>query len=246
MKFASCPLTVAIHDSPAAQLASSTPGSKLGERGRMSGAGRAAGGGRVPAVSESLLLSRAKAGDCHAERQLIERYEPLARQIAAAFFLANGETSDLIQAARVGLWHAIEGWDPARGRSFRAFASVIMRREVMLLVTASRTRGQTFVNGAHSLHGGAGPEHDGRELSLAETLAAPARDANDPAEQALVRERLCLILDALPTLSEHERGSLRLTMSGLSHIESGALLGAGARSINNALQRARRKLSAAI
>lgn len=228
------------HTNPAATLARSAPGAHAGERAPTTATIRQ---GRGP-VSEALLLRLAQDGDRVAERRLIERYEPLVRQISSAFFLQNGESSDLLQAARIGLWHAIRGWDPARGSNFRAFAAVIMRREVMLLVTASRTRNQSFVNQASSLDGSTGPEYDGAELSLVETLAAPARDAHDPAALALSRERLALILAALPSLSDHERGALRLTLDGLSHIEVGAELGGGARSVNNALQRARRKLSA--
>jgi len=190
-------------------------------------------------------LQRAQRGDKHAERLLIELYEPLARQICRGFFLANGDSSDLLQATRIGLWQAIHGWDPLRGSRFRPFATLVMRREVMMLVTASRARNQMLLNGACPLHADAGGEHFPRGLSLAEMLAAPARDAADPAEQTLTRERLQLILQALPALSEHERGSLRMTLNGFTQNKIGASLGGNAKSVNNALQRARRKLSTA-
>jgi RNA polymerase sporulation-specific sigma factor len=197
-------------------------------------------------VSEELLLRRAQCGDLHAERLLIELHEPLARQICRGFFLPNGDSADLLQAARVGLWQAIHRWDPIRGRQFRPFAALVVRREVMMLVTASRARNQAPLNGARSLHADCGGENGGSGLSLAELLASPARDAVDPAEVTLTRERLELILGALPGLSEHERGSLGMSLNGLSQTEIGAALGSGAKSVNNALQRARRKLSAAL
>ena len=188
------------HTNPAAQLARSARQPDLSER-RCHGHDQRHGGARRSGfASERLLLAWAQRGDRFAERALIQRYEPLARQIAAGFFLPNGESADLLQAARIGLWRAIEAWDPARGSNFRAFASVIMRREVMLLVTAARTRNQSFLNAARPLDGGHCAEHEGSELSLVETLAAPPRDASDPAELALARERLGLILAALPSL----------------------------------------------
>lgn len=195
--------------------------------------------------SEQLLLHRAQAGDRHAERVLIELYEPLARQTCKGFFLSNGDSADLLQAARIGLWRAIHGWDQRRGASFRPFAVLIMRREVMMLVTASRARNQTLLNSACPIDepGIGGSDRPG--LSLSELLAAPIRDANDPAELTLARERLSLILGALPALSTHERGSLSLTLNGYSQSEIGQRIGGGAKSVNNALQRARRKLSAA-
>jgi RNA polymerase sporulation-specific sigma factor len=197
-------------------------------------------------VTEELLLRRAQCGDHHAERLLIELHEPLARQICKGFFLDNGDRADLMQAARIGLWQAIHGWDRLRGSRFRPFAALVMRREVMMLVTASRARNQVLLNGACSLDGDASPRNGSDGLSLSEMLAAPVRDASDPAEVTLARERLQLILAALPALSEHERGSLSMTLNGLSQTEIGTAVGAGAKSVNNALQRARRKLSAAL
>jgi RNA polymerase sporulation-specific sigma factor len=194
-------------------------------------------------VGELALLTRARRGDRHAERRLIELHEPLARQVCRGFFLANGESADLLQAARFGLWQAIHGWEPLRGASFRAFALLVMRREVMMLVSSSRCHSQRLLNDASSLDRELGTEGG---LSLAETLAAPPRDANDPAELLLARERLELILAALPALSEHERSSLKMTLNGLSHTEIGSSRGAGAKSVNNALQRARRKLGAVL
>jgi len=196
--------------------------------------------------SDQRLLCRAQSGEHHAERLLIEIHEPLVRQVCRGFFIANGDAGDLHQAARLGLWRAIHGWNPIRGASFQTFAMLLMRREVMMLVTASRARSQTLLNGACSLDSVDGPE-DGtrRGLALAERLAAPARDAADPEEMALARERIDLILSAIPTLSPHERSSLRMTLNGMSQAEVGERLGAGAKSVNNALQRARRKLNAA-
>lgn len=205
-----------------------------------------AGQSRRRIAGEDLLLRRAQLGDPYAERALLELHEPLARRVCHGFFLANGESADLLQVARIGLWQAIHCWDPARGTQFRHFAMLVMRREVMMLVTASRAHNQGLLNSACSLHADGGRDGAPPGLTLAEVLAAPARDASDPAEMTLWRERLALILAALPALSEHERGSLSMTLNGLGQPEIGAALGTGAKSINNALQRARHKLRAAL
>jgi RNA polymerase sigma factor (sigma-70 family) len=132
-----------------------------------------------------------------------------------------------------------------RGTQFRHFAMLVMRREVMMLVSASRAHNQGLLNSASSLYECASDGTPGG-LMLAEVLAAPARDASDPAEMTLWREQLALILSALPTLSKHERGSLSMTLNGLGQPEIGAELGTDAKSVNNALQRARRKLRAGL
>lgn len=192
---------------------------------------------------ERLLLKLAQRGDPHAEKTLIDVHEPLVRQVCRGFFVANGELADLHQAARLGLWRAIHGWDPVRGSSFRPFAMLLMRREVMMLVTASRAHNQEVLNAACSIDSPAGHERGGDGLALAELLPAPRRDAAEPEEVVLARERLESILAALPKLSVHERGSLRMTLNGLSQAAVGQRVGVGPKSVNNALQRARRKLN---
>ena len=166
------------------------------------------------------------------------------RRVASGFFLLNGEASDVTQAARIGLYHAIHCWDPSRGVRFRHFAELVMRREIMMVVSAGCTRNQNFINTAFPFEEICSPKRTARQLSLAELLAAPARDANDPVEVTLGRERLRLIVKGLPALSEHERGSLAMTLNGQSQREISRELASSPKSINNALQRARRKLRA--
>lgn len=193
--------------------------------------------------SERLLLQLAQRGDRHAEELLIESHEQLALQVCRGFFLADGESADLLQAARIGMWRAIHVWDPDHGKGFRPFALVLMRREVMNLVTASRTYSQMLLSKACSLEAPTSIDERGPALSLAEVLPAPPRAANDPYELARARERLAAIVAALATLSPQEREALRLTLNGLSHTQAGSRIGGDAKRINNALQRARRKLS---
>lgn len=173
---------------------------------------------------------------------MIERYEGLVRLIASGFFIANGEANDVAQVGRIGLCDAIHCWDPARGVHFRSFAAMVIRREIMMLVSSSRTQNQNFVNTARSLEETSPRQNGGQRMSLAEVLAAPVRDANDPVEVVLGRERLRLILSGLPGLSRHERGSLTMTLNGQSQQEISRELVCDPKSINNALQRARRKL----
>ena len=199
--------------------------------------------GRMP--GERVLLWSAQRGDRHAEELLIESYEQLASQVCRGFFLAGGESADLLQAARIGLWNAIHAWDPDRGTGFRPFALLVMRREVMSLVTASRAYSQMLLNKACSLQAPPTSIDERRPaLPLAEVVPAPPRAANDPYELAHARERLGAMVSALATLSPQEHDALRLTLNGLSHAQAGSQIGGDAKGINNALQRARRKLSA--
>jgi RNA polymerase sigma-H factor len=244
---ATCGLSVIVTGSPPrpVEARSSRAHKSRPSLGRPGSFGPTAGRRRGSRSSrERVLLRLAQGGDRHAEELLIESYEQLVSQVCRGFFLAGGESADLLQAARIGLWRAIHLWDPDRGRGFRPFALVVMRREVMNLVTASRANGQMLLSRACSLEAPMGIDERRHAFSLAEVLPAPARAANDPYELAHTRERLGAIVAALATLSLQEREALRLTLNGLSHAQAGSRIGGDAKTVNNALQRARRKLSA--
>ncbi len=84
-----------------------------------------------------------------------------------------------------------------------------------MLVSASRTHNQTLLSTAHSLHTEHTQNDDPHSRPLAEMLPAPTRDASNPSEVTLARERLKLIVEEISALSEHERESLSRTLNGL-------------------------------
>jgi RNA polymerase sporulation-specific sigma factor len=199
-------------------------------------------GGQGAQVSERFLLARAQRGDRLAESLLIERYEWLVGWLSSRFFLPTGEASDIEQVARIGLCDAIHCWDPAQGVQFRRFAVMVIRRDILMLISTSRTHGHRSVNTALSFEDASPQRRDGPRRPLAEVLAAPARDAHEPVEVMLGRERLRTIVSGLSALSKYERGSLAMTFNGHNQQEISCKFASTPKSINNALQRARRKL----
>jgi DNA-directed RNA polymerase specialized sigma24 family protein len=95
------------------------------------------------------------------------------------------------------------------------------------------------VNGAHSLHA----HGDENGLALEDTLEATGRPDADPVAKVLGHERLQDVLRRAGSLSDLERRALALSASDHSHRECAERLGVGERAVNNALQRARRKLA---
>jgi DNA-directed RNA polymerase specialized sigma24 family protein len=111
-------------------------------------------------------------------------------------------------------------------------------REATTAVSAARAAKHHPLNHAHSLHRPLGEEG----APLEETLIATGRPDDDPVAKTLGRERLHGILDATRTLSVLERRALALSANDRTHREGARQLGVGERAVNNALQRARRKL----
>jgi RNA polymerase sporulation-specific sigma factor len=187
---------------------------------------------------EQRLIAAAKRGDRVAEAQLLDLYEPMVRRITGSLYLPGGEREDLAQEARLGILAAIRAWDPDRSVPFRCFAWLCAVREARMAVSAARAAKHQPLNHARSLHSPIA--EDGAPLE--DTLVATGHPDDDPVAKTLARERLRGILDRARELTELERGALTLSANDHTHRDSARELGVGERAVNNALQRARRKL----
>ena len=189
-------------------------------------------------IWEKRLIRAARRGDRAAEARLLELYEPMVRCIARTLYMPGGEREDLAQEARLGILDAIRAWDPERRVPFKSFAWLCAVRQARMAANAARAAKHQPLNGARTLHHIAGENGH----ALEDTLEATGRPDEDPVAKTLGRERLRCILQRAPTLTELERRALALSASDHNHRACAARLGVGERAINNALQRARRKL----
>jgi RNA polymerase sporulation-specific sigma factor len=188
---------------------------------------------------ERRLLDASRRGDRAAETRLLELYEPMVRCITATLYLPGGERDDLDQEARLGILQAIHGWDPERRVPFRCFAWLCAVREARMAVGAARAGKHQPLNTARPLHPPGGDDGP----PLLETIEATGRPDDDPVAKTLARERLRRILDRIPSLTALERRALVLSASHRTRRQSAAALGVRERAVNNALQRARKKLA---
>ena len=106
-----------------------------------------------------------------------------------------------------------------------------------MTVNAARARKHQPLNGARPLHA---TGHDGPPPE--DTIEDTGRPDTDPVAKTIAREQLQSILDRTPTLSPLERRALELAANGRNHHDIARTLGVPERAVNNALQRARRKL----
>ena len=187
---------------------------------------------------EQRLICAAKRGDRLAEVRLLELYDPMVRRIAGSMYLPGGEREDLAQEARLGILGAIRAWDPGRSVPFRCFAWLCGLREANTAVNAARAAKHQPLNHARSLHRPIGEEG----APLEDTLVTTGHPDDDPVAKTLGRERLRGILASIRALTELERGALAMSANDRTHRDSARELGVGERAVNNALQRARRKL----
>ena len=190
-------------------------------------------------LDDQELVLRGRAGDERALEELLERYRHFARSKARFYFLSGSDKEDVVQEGMIGLYKAIRDFDPEQATPFRVFAELCISRQILTAIkTANRHKHQPL-NSSVSLDAPAGNGDDA--LSIADRLVAPA--LYDPAELVISAEEVEAIQQSMrKTLTSLEGQVLKLYIDGKSYEEIAAALGNHVKSIDNALQRIKRKL----
>jgi RNA polymerase sporulation-specific sigma factor len=195
-------------------------------------------------LSDERLVTRARAGDDRALDVLLRRHTGLVRGIARTYFLPGADHDDLVQEGMIGLYRAIQEYDEARLARFASFARLCVERQLVTAVRLANRRKHRPLNDYVSLHrqsAGPGPG----DAAPAAVLVCPP--SADPVEQVLAAERLRhLRRHARSDLSALETDVLRLHLGGAGYRAIAGTLQRPAKTIDNALQRVRRKLDAAL
>jgi RNA polymerase sporulation-specific sigma factor len=195
-------------------------------------------------LDDGYLIALAKQGSAPAYDAIVRRYYGFVRLKASSYFLAGGDSEDLVQEGLVGLYKAVRDYRTDRESSFRNFAELCITRQIITAVkTASRNKHaplNRYVSFSTTPAGAAEPEP-----TLDEVLPGPT--AHDPVNQAISSEELRALIACLSTvLSELESRVLGLYLDGHSYQEIGGKLGTEAKTVDNALQRVKRKVAAHI
>ena len=191
-------------------------------------------------LSDVELVARFHQGDHEAVRVLLQRYRRFARAKARGYFLVGADTDDIEQEGMIGLFKAARDYRADRQASFRAFAELCITRQVITAIkTATRQKHQPL-NQYLSISGVRGGDDPG-ERSVEDLL--DDHYVADPADEVLSRERMAAMRRSMAEmLSGLEVDVLRLYVEGKSYQEIGNQLGRHVKSIDNALQRIKRKL----
>ncbi|HVX16732.1 MAG TPA: RNA polymerase sporulation sigma factor SigH [Acidimicrobiales bacterium] len=191
-------------------------------------------------LTDQELAARFQAGDQRALDTLIDRYRRFARAKGRGYFLVGGDADDVEQEALIGLYKAARDFRPEHNASFRAFAELCITRHIITAIkTATRQKHQPL-NQYLSISATHGSDDSG-ERSVEETLPGPV-DA-DPVNRVMAGERLDAMRESMAArLSTLEVRVLSLYIEGHSYQEIGERLGRHVKSIDNALQRIKRKL----
>jgi RNA polymerase sporulation-specific sigma factor len=187
------------------------------------------------------LVLKARNGSSAALDTLIRRYTSFVRLKASSYFLAGGDGDDLIQEGLIGLYKAVRDFRPDKETSFRSFAELCVTRQIITAIkTATRFKHTPLNQYVSFSHTPAGQDGDG-DCTLGDALPGPG--VNDPSVCVISTEELQSLVGCLgTTLSPLEADALRLYLEGSSYEEMAAGLGCDTKTIDNALQRVKRKI----
>jgi RNA polymerase sporulation-specific sigma factor len=187
------------------------------------------------------LVVRARSGDLGARDLLIRRYTSFVRMKASSYFLAGGDGEDLVQEGLIGLCKAMRDFRADKETSFRSFAELCVTRQIITAIkTATRFKHQPLNTYVSFSHTPAGQEPDS-DCTLGDALPGPGVD--DPSICVISTEELQSLVFCLGSgLSKLEADALRLYLEGSSYEQMADELGCDTKTIDNALQRVKRKI----
>lgn len=196
----------------------------------------------MSSYTDEEIIEEVREGEASGIDELFERYKNVVRSIASTMYLIGGENEDLIQEGMIGLFKAVQEYDPGRDASFGTFARLCITRQIYSAVKASGRKKHIPLNTYVSLYEETKDEDEGgRAVEVKDMLRAS--DATEPEKVVLSHEKSEEIERAIEEeLSAFEKNVLELYVTGLSYSDIADVLGKNEKATDNAIQRIRGKL----
>lgn len=189
-------------------------------------------------LDEEIVMD-AKSGDNKAQEYLIFKYENFVKAKAKSYFLIGADKEDIYQEGMIGLYKAIRDFNPEKSTSFKAFAEICVTRQIITAIKTATRQKHIPLNTYVSLNKPIYEEES--ERTLLDVLSG--LKISDPEELMISKEQMNFIEKKISgVLSDLEKDVLTSYLDGKSYQEIACDLERHAKSIDNALQRVKRKL----
>jgi len=198
---------------------------------------------RLREASDEDIVELARAGDEIALEHLLIRYKNFTRVKARSYFLVGADREDIVQEGMIGLYKAIRDFQAERQSSFRAFAELCITRQIITAIKSATRQKHIPLNSYVSLNRPVSHEDGDQDRVLVDVLATHA--SADPVELVISSEEVRSMQTSFSEiLSDLEAHVLHMYLEGKSYQEIAAGLKRHVKSIDNALQRIKRKVEA--
>lgn len=195
--------------------------------------------------TDNQLLALSHQGNDSATDYLLEKYKALVRKKARTLYLIGGENDDLIQEGMIALYKAIREFDPVRETSFVSFAIMCIEHQLYNVIKGANRLKNSPLNSYISLYA---PTETG-ETASRETLADTLQPSElmNPEDILIDQENVSALERAMEKeLSSFESTVVHLYIDGCNYQQIAERLNKSAKSVDNALQRAKKKLEKAV
>jgi RNA polymerase sporulation-specific sigma factor len=198
---------------------------------------------RLQNAADEQIVELARAGDEVALEHLLIRYKNFTRVKARSYFLIGADKEDIVQEGMIGLYKAIRDFQAERQTSFRAFAELCITRQIITAIKSATRQKHIPLNSYVSLNRPVSHEDGDQDRVLVDVLATHA--SADPVELVISSEEVRSMQTSFSEiLSDLEAHVLHLYLEGKSYQEIAVGLKRHVKSIDNALQRIKRKVEA--
>ena len=189
-------------------------------------------------LSDEELVSAWRHGDEYAAEKLIERYKNMVRMKSRPYFLIGADREDLVQEGMIGLYKAVRDYSPEHEMSFRSFADMCVHRQIITAIKRATRKKHAPLNSYVSIYRN---DDEERDRPLIDTMQTVRTD--NPEEMFISRESLEGMRGMLENmLSPLEKRVLDLFLDGRSYQEIAEIIARGTKTVDNALQRIKKKL----
>lgn len=186
------------------------------------------------------LVKMAQEGSATAEEYLIRKYKDLAKLKSQQYFIVGGDREDVIQEGMIGIFEAIRDYDENSGTAFRTFAELCITRQIISAIKRANRKKHQILNDSISLSGENKSDEDSGDAWI-EHIAAG--DNANPEYLALLNEfARYLKADGMEVFSAFENKVWTELRRGLTYKEIASNLGKSPKSIDNAIQRIKKKI----
>ena len=194
---------------------------------------------RYAEFTDEQIVEMSHSGDMAAEEYLLDKYKNFVRSKARSYFLVGADHEDIVQEGMIGLYKAIRDFRPDKLSSFRAFAELCITRQIITAIKTATRQKHIPLNNYVSLNKPLYDEESDRTLL---DVIVEGR-ISDPEELIINMENVGNIRTKInEVLSTLEQQVLNAYLDGKSYQEIAESLGRHVKSIDNALQRVKRKL----
>ena len=199
--------------------------------------------GNAPAEFEEFtdneLVEMAQSGNLDAEEALIRKYKETVRIKANMYFIAGADEDDVVQEGMIGLFRAIRQYDSGHGTAFGTFASVCITRQIITAIRMADRDKHKALNTSISLNRPMQGENE--EMTLVDTLKDSS--GQNPEAMLVLKDIVYYILHNGDNIfSQFEMEVLNELVKGSDYASIARKLGRNTKSIDNAMQRTRKKI----